>query len=83
MHQLFIENWKDFDANLSTNLVLDFVRAVRQKVPENNKQPIVVHCRYANRQSCLPSGFVVGMRYVALDILMIHTQLLAFPVHCS
>ena len=45
VHQFFIQNWKDFDANLNTSLVLEFVRAVRQEAPVDNKQPIVVHCR--------------------------------------
>ena len=59
MHQFFLQDWKDFDANLSTNLVLEFVRAVRQAVPVGNKQPIVVHCRYVSRQSSLCSGFAL------------------------
>ncbi|KAK7108886.1 hypothetical protein V1264_016543 [Littorina saxatilis] len=44
VQQLYVENWKDFDANLNANLVLEFVRAVHHAVPPDNKRPLVVHC---------------------------------------
>ncbi|KAL8599953.1 hypothetical protein ACOMHN_050255 [Nucella lapillus] len=42
--QFFVDSWKDFKANLTPSMVLEFVRAVREEVPPDNKHPLLVHC---------------------------------------